>query len=184
MSAEKKIYAVTAIFDTPDAIMSAAAKVRDSEYSKFDVHTPYPVHGMDHAMGLKPTKVPFVTLICGLIGLTIAFTLQTSIMFGDYRLNVGGKPFFSLPAFVPIMFECTVLVLAHSTVFFMLTLFNKLPINNCPLHDTDYSRAIMCDKFGVAIEARDENFSEEKVKSFLARIGGRDIVTIYEKDSE
>lgn len=184
MSADKKIYAVTAIFDTADSIMSAAKKVRDSEYSKFDVHTPYPVHGMDHAMGLSPTKIPYVTLICGLIGLSIAFSLQTGVMAGDYKVNIGGKPFFSLPAFVPILWECTVLALAHSTVFFMLTMFNKLPITNCPLHDTDYLRSVMCDKFGVTIESRDENFDEEKVKTFLARIGGRNVETIYYKDAE
>lgn len=184
MGTGKKIYAISALFDTPDSIIEAAKKVRDSEYSKFDVHTPYPVHGMDHAMGLPPTKVPFVTLVCGLIGLTFAFSLETGVMVGDYRINIGGKPFFSLPAFIPIMWECTVLFLAHSTVFFMLTFFNKLPVTNNPLHDTDYLKAVMCDKYGVTIESRDEHFDEAKVKAFLAKIGGRNVEAIYYKDVE
>lgn len=179
-----KVYSVTALFDTPDEIMSAATKVRDAGYIKFDVHTPYPVHGMDHAMGLSQTKVPFITLIFGLLGLTIAFCLQTGVMAWDYKLNVGGKPFFSLPAFVPIMFELTVLIGCLATVGFMLAVFNKLPNNNSPLHDTEFMRAVMCDKFGVTIESADEKFSEAGAKKFLESIGGKGIETIYYKDSE
>ncbi|PCJ60522.1 MAG: hypothetical protein COA79_08090 [Planctomycetota bacterium] len=185
MSADnQKIYAVSAIFEKPDEIMHAARKVRDSEYSKFDVHTPYPVHGMDHAMGLKPTKVPYVTLVFGLLGLAAAFTLQTGIMAGDYKINIGGKPFFSLPAFMPIMFELTVLFATLATVFFMVTIFCKLPQNSLPLHDTDYMKAVMRDKFGVTIEASDENFNEEKVRKFLEKIGSNKVETIYYKEVE
>ncbi len=161
------VYALAAVFDSPDEIIKAAAAVRDSKYSDFDVHTPYPIHGMDHAMGLKPTKVPWVTLTFGLIGLSTAVAIQTGMMTIDYQQNIGGKPIWPLPGFVPIIFELTVLFATLTSVFFMLVFFCKLPYNNDPLHDTPYMKDISADCFGLIIRAKDSAFEFDEVQQFL-----------------
>ncbi|MBW7874981.1 MAG: DUF3341 domain-containing protein [Candidatus Cloacimonetes bacterium] len=193
----RKLHSITALFDTPDSIMHAAEAVRDAGYQKFDVNTPYPLHGMDDAMGLKPTLLPFTTLFFGLTGLAIAVgfqwytsgdsigaisgtTLGLPYWLERYPLVIGGKPLFSLPAFVPVMFELTVLLAALGTVACLIAIFCKLPANGHPLHDSRYMEATSCDRFGLCIEASDPLFDEAKVKAFLEKLGGKDIELIYE----
>jgi len=100
--AEKKIFGVTALFNNPDAIISAANKVADSGFTKWDVNSPYPLHGIDKAMKMKPSKLGFVTMIFGLSGVALALLLMWWTMSVDYPMVIGGKPFFSLPAFIPV----------------------------------------------------------------------------------
>lgn len=180
MQQEQKLYGVTALFNTPDEIMAAAAKVRDRGYKNWDVNTPYPVHGMDDAMGLPLSKLGWVTIGMACWGASFAMFFMWMIMANVYPLNVGGKPFFSLPAFVPITFAFGVLNAVLGTVFSLIAFFCKLPYNSHPLHDTNYMSAVISNRFGIEIEANNEGFELEEVKSFLESIGGQDIEVHYQ----
>lgn len=174
-----EVYAVAALFDTPDDIFHAAQKVSNSGYKKYDVHTPYPIHGMDDAMNLKPTKLGYVTFIFGLLGVTIAL-LMIGYMSGiDYRNIIGGKPFFALPPSMPVAFELTVLFAALLTIIFTLFVFNRLPKIFHPLMDTEYMKRVSTDKYGIIIEADDKNFDKDKVIEFLKQLGSGEISVIY-----
>lgn len=179
MERTNKLFAVTALFSTPNEIISAASKTAEKGYTKFDVHTPYPVHGMDSAMKLKPSNLGFITLGFGLSGTGIALLLAYWTMNIDYPMNIGGKPLFAFPAYVPVLFELTVLLATLATVIGMLTFFFKFPSNAHPIHDTDFMKAVSKDKFGVIVEAEDPLFNEAEVAGFLESIGGKNIEKIY-----
>ena len=175
----KKLFGISATFKTPDEIISAAKKVTDQGYLHFDINTPYPVHGMDSAMKIKPSKLGFVTLIMGLSGAVLALFFMYWTMSVDYRIVIGGKPFFALPAFIPVTFEVTVLLATVSTVVAMIALFFRLPDNKHPLHDTNYMKSVSADKFGVVIEAEDALFDEKSVKDFLDKLHPLNVEMIY-----
>lgn len=176
---EKKIFSVAALFDTPDDIMRAAKETTSQGYTKFDVNTPYPVHGMEKAMRLKPSRLGIITFLIGIGGATFAVLFMSWVAIVDYPLVIGGKPFFSWPAFVPITFEVTVLSASVGTVVAMIALFFKFPHNSHPLHDTNYMKKVSSDRFGINITAIDPMFDEERVREFLSGIGGKEIETIY-----
>lgn len=176
---EKKIFSVGALFDTPDAITQAAKETVAAGYTKYDVNSPYPVHGMEKAMKLGPSRLGLVTFLVGIGGATFAILFMTWAALVDYPLVIGGKPFFSWPAFVPITFEVTVLSASIATVVVMIALFFKFPHNSHPVHDTNYMKKVSSDKFGLNIAAIDPMFDEAKIKDFLAKLGGKEIETIY-----
>ncbi|GAB6282321.1 MAG: hypothetical protein STSR0008_10660 [Ignavibacterium sp.] len=181
MDKEMKIYGVTGLFNTPDEIIKAA-KETSNIYKKFDVNTPYPVHGMDNAMKLKPSKLGFITLGFGLTGAAVALLFMYWSMSISYPMIIGGKPFFALPAFIPITFELTVLFATLATIIGMLTFFFNFPFNKHPLHDTDYLKNTSNDKYGICIEAEDEKFNESEVVKFLENLGANKIETVYYKE--
>lgn len=174
-----KLYAVGALFNTPDEIMHAADVVSGSGYQNFDVNTPYPLHGMDDAMRLEPTKLGLFTFIFGMMGTLTAFSMIAWMMGIDYPNIIGGKPFFNIPPSIPIAFELTVLLGALGTVGTMLILFNRLPWINNPLHDTDYIRKTSSDKFGIVIRADDPMFNEAQVNDLYGKLGSKDVINIY-----
>ena len=179
MSNEKKIFGVAALFNKPDDIINAASKVAKAGYKKWDVNTPYPVHGMDKAMGLKPSKLGYVTLLFGLTGTASALLLMWFTLSVDYPIVIGGKPFFALPAFIPVTFELTVLLATVSTVIAMLAFFFGLPSNNHPLNNTSYMSKVSLDHFGIVIEAADPGFEQEKVESLLNSFNPASVEIIY-----
>ena len=183
--AEKKIFGITALFKDPDSILSAAKKTSSAGYTKWDVNSPYPIHGMDKAMKIKPSMLGIVTLICGLSGTTLALFFMWWTMSSDYPMVIGGKPFFALPAFIPVTFEVTVILATVSTVIAMFAFFFGLPKNSHPLHDTDYIKKVSRDHFGIVIEAEDPKFNESSVKEFLNSLNpvSTDIVYHPEKDT-
>ncbi len=183
MKRSQKVFGVAALFNTPDEIINAAQHVSDGGYTKFDVHTPYPVHGMDNAMKLKPSKLGYITLVFGLTGAAIALISMYLTMAKDYPMIIGGKPFFALPAFIPVTFELTVLLATLSTVFGMIAFFFKFPSNAHPLHDTGYMKAVSHDKFGLCIESEDAQFDEAKCSSFLQSLGAYKIEVINYPES-
>ena len=117
MEASKVIHA---IYTDDDVLMSAVKRVKSERYHIEEIYTPFPVHGLDKAMGLEPTRIAIASFIYGCIGLTVAITMMNFIMIEDWPQNIGGKPSFSylenMPAFVPIMFELTVFFAAHLMV--------------------------------------------------------------------
>ena len=184
MNNDKKIFGIAATFKTPDEIINVAKKVSSSGFTEFDVNTPYPIHGMDQAMKIKPSKLGFVTLVMGLSGAAIALLFMYWSMSIDYPLVIGGKPFFALPAFIPVTFELTVLLATVSTVIAMIALFFRLPDNKHPLHDTEYMKSVSADKYGVVIESTDAKFDERSVTDFLKNLHPLKIEVIYYPEEE
>ncbi|PKL89402.1 MAG: hypothetical protein CVV23_05110 [Ignavibacteriae bacterium HGW-Ignavibacteriae-2] len=181
---DKILYGYTGIFDTPDEIILAANKVAEDGYKKFDVNTPYPVHGMDNAMKLPVSKLGYAALIFGLTGTISAVTLMYFLSVFDYPIVIGGKPFFAFPAFVPIIFEVTVLAASIATVVTMIALFFKFPNISHPLHDTEYMKKVSSNKYGILLQADDLKFTEESAKELLAKLGAKDITAIYYDQAE
>lgn len=180
----EKLFSYSALFDTPNDIIRAAKTVSEKGFTKYDVNTPYPLHGMDAAMKLPPSKLGFVTLFAGIGGLFAALLMMGWMMGIDYPTVIGGKPFFPLPAFIPIAFEITVLVATLSTVGGLLFLFFKLPNMKHPLHDTNYMKNVSSDKYGLYIEAEDPKFDEVEIKSLFASLKASTIEPIYFDDEE
>jgi len=162
-----ELYAVSALFDTPNQIMAAADKVASSGYKKFDVLTPYPVHGMDDAMKMKESKVGWFAFGAGITGTTLAFLMIGWMVGIDYKNVFGGKPFFNIAPSIPIAFEITVLLAALTVAGAMIALFNKLPWNSNPLMDTNFMKHCTSDKYGIYIEAADEKFNQTEVASLF-----------------
>jgi mono/diheme cytochrome c family protein len=179
MDRTEKLFGITALFDDPDSIIGAAKKVVNEGYKKFDVNTPYPLHGMDPAMGLKRSKLGFVTLFFGFSGTAFILLFMYWTMSVDYPMVIGGKPYFALPAFIPITFEFTVLLAALSTVFGMIMAFFNLPYNNHPLHDTEYMKRVSVDRYGLVILAEDVLFDENKVQELFKSLGAKEIEKVY-----
>ncbi|MDD8017972.1 MAG: DUF3341 domain-containing protein [Bacteroidota bacterium] len=175
------LYSIVATFESPDTIIKAAKAVRDAGYKKFDVHTPFPVHGMDKAMSLPETKLGFVTLAAAILGAVGMISFASWVAAVDYPLVIGGKPYWSWPAFVPVTYEIAVLASVVLTVVIMIVFFFKFPNISHPLHDTPYMKKVSSDKFGVSIQAQDELFNEKKVRELLQSLGGN-VDAVYYSD--
>lgn len=165
-----ELVAVLGEFDNVDRVVRAAQMVRRAGFTRWDVHTPFPIHGIDYAMGIKPTVLPWIVLAMGLFGLVGGLLLQWYVNAYDYQFIVSGKPFWSLPANIPVIFECTILCSAYTAVFAMLAL-NKLPMLYNPLFKIDRFKRATQDRFFVAIDASDPRFDERRVTEFLNKLG-------------
>jgi hypothetical protein len=175
----KPLYAITALFDDPDALLRASHAVAAAGYTRYDAHAPYPVHGLDRAMKLKSSPLGYFALLFGLIGAATAVGFMSWVSLTDYPMVIGGKPFWSWPAFVPVAFEITVLLASILTVVSMIVLFFKFPNNNHPLHDTSFMKRVSSDGFGICIEREDEKFDEQAVRRLLVELGGKDVAPVY-----
>lgn len=153
-------------FDNVDAVIAAAEKVRDSGFRLWDVHSPFPIHGIDDAMGIRPTILPWLVLGGGLAGLLGGLVLQVWTMGIDYPYFISGKPLISMPAFIPVIFETTIAGAAFTAVFGML-LLNKLPLHYNPLLKSERFRRVTNDRFFIVIDATDPAFDEIKTREFL-----------------
>jgi hypothetical protein len=190
---EKVLAGVIGFFHDAHALVEATQKVRDARYKDFDCYTPYPVHGLESAAGLKRSPIPYVTFAAGITGTTCAFLLQywTSVI--DWPINVGGKPFNSWPAFVPVMFELTILFAGLATVG-ALFVFCGLPNMTRKIFDPGITR----DKFALVIEAplpvEDDDweiaaraktnqgfkkFDESEAAQFLKSLGAKEVRSVY-----
>jgi mono/diheme cytochrome c family protein len=172
------LYAIAALFDTPEGILRAAGETA-KVFSRYDVNSPYPVHGMDHAMRLKPSRMGFFALAFGILGTVSAVGLMTWVTLVDYPLVIGGKPFWSWPAFVPVAFELTVLMASVLSVVAMIVIYFKFPNNRHPLHDTAYMKRVSSDMFGVYVKADDPAFDEERVREHFTRLGATQVDAVY-----
>ncbi len=175
---------VLGLFDTPEKIKEVARKTNQAGYTNFDCFTPFPVHGLELDMGFERSKIPYITFVFGLIGTSVAFTLQYVIheqvslipYFNSYPLNIGGKPSFAWPAMVPVMFELTILFGGISTVVGMF-LLSKIPKPSRKILHPELTN----DKFGLWIPTDSANYSEEGVKSFMSEMGAQEITVVSEK---
>ena len=169
-------FAYVAEFDSATELYHAAEHVRDAGFKKWDVHTPYPVHGIDKAMGLGKSWLSVVSLMGGITGFFTAFFLEFFTQVMLYPTVVQNKPtnLDTIPAFFPVMFEFTILLTAFATVF-GLCLFLLLPRWNHPLFESNLFRKCTDDGFILVIESRDPKFRKEKTREFLEEIGAGQI---------
>ncbi len=174
-----RLYGLMIEFDSPSALVAAVKQVRDAGFRNWDVHTPFPIHGMDDAMGIRGTRLPFIILAGGVTGLGLATLMQWWMNAVDYPFLISGKPLFGLPANIPIMFELTVLFSAFATFFGMWGL-NGMPKLYHPLFTSRSFRRATQDRFFIVIEACDPQFDAEKTRAFLAALGGSPVEAVNE----
>jgi hypothetical protein len=185
---------ILAEFKSTHDVLHAAEKVRDAGYVRWDTHTPFPIHGMDRAMGLRDSRLGWIVLAFALTGLTGAFTMMHWMNGVDYPTVVGdkppGAPFYdtliswtdrigALPSMVPIMFELTILLSAFGAVLGMFHL-NKLPHHHHPVFESDRFRLASDDRFFISIEADDPKFDLEKTRALLAGAHAANVEVIEE----
>lgn len=173
-----ELYGLLAEFDSPGALIAAAEKVRDAGYSQWDCYSPFPVHGLDPAMGIKRTVLPWIVFVIGLCGLGGGLLLQWWTNAWDWRWIVSGKPFFSLPANIPITFETTILASVFASFFGMWAL-NKLPQHWHPFFRKDRFLRATDDRFFIGIEAGDRVFQRGKTQALLEEAGALAVETCY-----
>ena len=170
-------YGMLAEFDGPPELMHAAEQINAAGYKLFDCHSPFPIHGMDKAMGLKRSPIGYIAGVMGLIGGTLGLWIQYYASTVAYPLVISGKPFFSYQAFVPVTFGLTILFAALGAFFGMLVL-NRLPRLFQSIFYSKGFVKISNDGFIVSVEAKDARFSIEETRSFLESIGGRNIEVV------
>jgi hypothetical protein len=176
---ERKLWGILAEFTTPEVLLAAAAEVRDAGFRHWDAHAPFPVHGLNDAMGIRQTKLPLFVLGGGITGGGLALLMQWWMNAIDYPLIISGKPFFSLPANIPVYFELTVLFSALGAFLGMLA-FNLLPEYSHPLFSSERFRRATQDRFFISIEARDPKFDPAKVQAFLECLGSTHVERVEE----
>lgn len=177
MSVVKKELGLLAEYETPAAIYHACEQIRDSGFRRFDSYTPFPVHGLDKAMGLGPSYLPWLVLIAGVTGASLAMLFMVWTSAYDLPLNIGGKPTFSIPAFIPVTFEVTILFSGLTAVFGMFVL-NSIPTYHHPLFDIARFAKASDDGFFVMIEARDKRYDRKKVSEFLLKTGAVSVIVV------
>ena len=168
---------ILAEFDSPKSLMDAASKTANEGFTAFDVFSPFPIHGMDDAMQLKPTPLGWIVFFHGLLGGAFGFLLQSWVATHAYKLTISGKPFFSFQAFIPVTFELMVLFSAFGTVFGMFAL-NKLPQFYHPVFRSQNFSKVTEDGFFLGIDAVDKKFDETTTQEFITKIGGKNIEVI------
>lgn len=166
-------------FEDVDSVLAAAVQVRDAGFHRWDVHTPFPVHGMDQAMGIRPTILPWMVFIAGLTGMSLGYWLQWYTNAWDYPYFISGKPLKSVPAWIPVMFELTILFSALTAVFGMLGL-NRLPRHYNPLFKSRRFRRVTSDRFFVVIDAADPKFDREGTEQMLLELGATAVEWVEE----
>lgn len=167
-------YGLMAEFEHSEDLLQAARRAHEAGYRRMDAYTPIPVDGLTEALGTVPTRLPLLVLVGGVLGAIAGYALQYYTSAIEYPLNVGGRPLNSWPAFVPIVFEMTVLGAALSAVLGMLAL-NGLPMPYHPVFNVPEFKLASRNRFFLCIEARDAAFDFVETRQFLESLGPRSI---------
>jgi hypothetical protein len=170
----EKPFALVGAFETPAEITRACAALRDAGYRRFDAHTPFPVHGLEKAMGLPPSPLPWIVLACGITGGLFAFGLQSWVHLFGYAQNISGKPLFAYQAYVPVTFELTVLFAAFGT-FFGVWGLSRLPRFFHPTMQHASFPGASDDRFLVSVESDDAQFDPRRTHALLVELGAADV---------
>ena len=171
------LYGLMAEFETPGELVAAARKTREAGFKKFDAYTPYPIHELDGAMDLHDNRVSLFTLIGGLLGCAGGFGLASWVSAVALPLNIGGRPMISTPMFIPITFECTIL-LGGLTAAISMLLMNGLPQPYHPVFNVDRFVTASRNKFFLCIETADPNFDSNKTTRFLESLNPEEIAEV------
>jgi hypothetical protein len=179
MAAAPQSYGIIAEFETPAATIRAAEKIRDAGFRKWDVFTPFPVHGMDKAMGLKNSKVGWFSFLGGVTGYTSGMLMIWWMNAVDYPIVIGGKPMFSPYGAFPPSYELTILLGAFGALFGMLFL-NRLPRLHHPLLKNRRFALATHDRFFIVVETGDPKYSETETRKLFESLGSRHIELVEE----
>jgi len=171
------LYGVMAEFENPSDLVAAARRVYSLGYRRINGYSPYPIEELSEAIGFTHTSLPLIVFIGGLLGGIGGFLMQYYIEVIDYPINVGGKPYNSWPAFIPITFEMTVLVAAFSAVLGMLVL-NKLPQPYHPVFNLPNFALATRDRFFLAVEANDSKFDHAEVVNLLKSLNAVEVTDV------
>jgi Alternative complex III, ActD subunit len=172
-------YGLVAEYDSAQALVEAASKARHAGYRRMDAYSPFPIEGLTDALGHPTTRLPLVVFLGGLLGGLAGYFLQYYTSVHSYPFNVGGRPFHSWPAFIPVTFECTILGAALSAVFGMLAL-NGLPMPYHPLFNVERFALASRDRFFLAIRAIDPKFDLAETRRFLEGTGAREVTEVQQ----
>lgn len=175
----KKTYGIIAAFDSTPELYHACEQVRDAGYRQWDALTPFPVHGLDAAMGIRRSKVPRISICGGIAGFTTGMSFIWWANSWEYPLVVGGKPYFSPMFAFPVSYELTILFTAFATIIGMFIL-NGLPMHYHPVQKAPQFVRALDDRFFIVIEAGDPKFNATETRALLARLGGQDIAELEE----
>ncbi|HQU85565.1 MAG TPA: DUF3341 domain-containing protein [Pyrinomonadaceae bacterium] len=174
---EKEIYGLLAEFDTPTELVQAAEKVRDAGFTKTDAFSPFPLHEIDEALGIKRSILPYLVFAGGVTGLLTGIGLQVFTHVIDYPIIVGGRPHLSIPSFVPPAYELTILLAGFTAVFGMLFL-NGLPRPYHPVFNVPRFALASREKFFLLIETKDPKFNYEETKSFMESLNPQEVFDV------
>jgi hypothetical protein len=177
MKPSPAVYGLMAEFDDPSSLVAATDRARREGYRCMDAYSPYPIEALHHALGSPTTRLPLIVLIGGLCGCIGGYALEYWSSAIAYPLNIGGKPFHSWPAFIPVTFECTILGAALSAVLGMLAL-NGLPQPYHPVFNVPRFALASRNRFFLCIESRDPNFDIQRTRQFLETLEPREVTTV------
>ncbi|MBK6848191.1 MAG: DUF3341 domain-containing protein [Proteobacteria bacterium] len=172
-------WGVLAEFASPTALYRACEQLRDAGFTRWDAHSPFPVHGLDRAMGLRPSRLPWVVFGGGMLGAAGGLGLQWWTSTIAYPQVIAGKPHFSWPAFVPVTFELGVLAAALACVLGMLH-FNRLPRLHHPIFRSTRFEGVSDDRFFISIEAADPRFDPSATPGWLTQLGATQVELLAE----
>jgi hypothetical protein len=174
MSRRGDLYGVLAEFGTPEELLAAARRARAEGYRRMDAFTPFPVEGLAEELGFQRTAVPMVVLAGGILGAVGGYVLQVALNVVDYPVNVGGRPLHSVPMFVIVTFELTILVAALFAVLGMLAL-NRLPMPYHPVFNVPEFALASTHRFFLVVEAGDPRFERARLREFLRGLQAKEV---------
>ena len=179
LTPKKGTFGVAADFESVEGLMAAVMRARAEGYTKLETYTPFPIHGMDEALGNPPSVLGYIVLCIGLCGTATAVALTYWVGTTAYPLVIGGKPLWAVEYTLPIIFELTVLFSAFASVFGMLHL-NRLPQFYHAIFNYSRFPKISDDAFVLVIESQDPKFNVQRATQFLNSIGGHVVETVEE----
>ncbi|MHB2153342.1 DUF3341 domain-containing protein [Calditrichota bacterium GD2] len=179
MSQAKRVM-MLAEFENPAQLLKAAKQLRNSRFKNFDCYSPFPIHGLDKAMGEKRSMLGWVAGIIAAIGLSVGVLLQWWTGSVAYPVVVSGKPLFSYQAYSPVAFALMV-ISGAATAFVGMLIFNKLPRFNHPIFESERFKKVTDDGFFVSIEGDEGEFDLNEARTFLESIGGKNVELITEE---
>jgi hypothetical protein len=177
VATRSSVYGLMAEFDDPTTLVGATDRAHHQGYRRMDAYSPFPIEELHDAIGSPPSRLPLIVLIGGLLGCIGGYVLQYWVSVVAYPVNVGGKPFHSWPAFIPVTFECTILAAALAAVLGMLAL-NGLPMPYHPVFNVPRFALASRNRFFLVIEAADTKFELEETRRFLETLGPREVSTV------
>ena len=171
------LYGLMAEFESPEQLLAAARAVRNAGYSRVDAFTPFPVEGLDDAIGFRTNAIPLIGLCGGVTGAATGFLMQVAVHVVALPINVGGRPLFSWPSFIPVTFELAVLFAALSMLAGLFIL-NGHPEPYHPVFNVaDFARA-SCDRFFLCVQASDPSFERTRTAQLLRETGAHEVADV------